>query len=35
MDSMFDTLMTLPLFRGVSQERMAETVGKAKFHFLK
>lgn len=35
MDSMFDTLMGLPLFRGVTRERMAETVGMAKFHFLK
>lgn len=35
MDSMFERLMTLPLFQGVSQERMAEVVGKAKFHFMK
>lgn len=35
MDSMFDTLMGLPLFRGVTRERMAETVGMARFHFLK
>lgn len=35
MTSMFDILMGLPLFRGVSRERMAETVGMAKFHFLK
>ena len=32
---MFDILMGLPLFRGVTRERMAETVGMAKFHFLK
>lgn len=32
---MFDILMALPLFRGVSRERMAQTVGMAKFHFLK
>ena len=35
MDSMFERLMTLPLFRGVTQERMAEIVGMARFHFLK
>lgn len=32
---MFEILMELPLFRGVTRERMAETVGMAKFHFLK
>lgn len=35
MDSMFDILMGLPLFRGVSHERMSKTVGEAKLHFLK
>lgn len=35
MTSMFEILMELPLFRGVSRERMAQTVGAAKFHFLK
>lgn len=35
MNSMFDTLMELPLFKGVSQERMSKTVGSCKFHFLK
>lgn len=35
MDSMFERLLTLPLFRGVTQERMSEIVGKNKFHFLK
>lgn len=35
MNSMFEILMELPLFRGVSRERIAETVGMAKFHFLK
>lgn len=35
MNSMFEKLMGLPLFKGVSRERMAETVGMAKFHFLK
>ncbi len=35
MDSMLDILADLPLFRGVTYECIAETVGKAKFHFLK
>lgn len=35
MDSMFDILMGLPLFKGISKERMSKTVGSAKFHFLK
>lgn len=35
MNSMFELLMELPLFRGVTYERMAQTVGGAKFHFLK
>lgn len=35
MTSMFEILMELPLFRGTTRERMAETVGMAKFHFLK
>lgn len=35
MDSMFDILTELPLFRGVTRERIAATVGMAKFHFLK
>lgn len=35
MDSMFDILMGLPLFKGTSKDRMAKTVGSAKFHFLK
>jgi len=35
MDSMFDILSDLPLFRGVTRERIAYTVGAAKFHFLK
>lgn len=33
--SMFDTLLELPMFRGVSHEKITEIVGKAKFHFLK
>lgn len=32
---MFDTLLDLPLFRGVSRERITETIEKSKFHFLK
>lgn len=35
MTSMFETLMDLPLFKGVSRERMAQAVGSHKFHFLK
>lgn len=35
MDSMFETLMDLPLFRGISREKMSEIVGMAKFNFLK
>lgn len=32
---MFEILMNLPLFRGVSHEKLAQVVGEAKFHFLK
>lgn len=32
---MYDTLLGLPLFRGVSRERLSQVVGMAKFHFLK
>lgn len=32
---MFEILSDLPLFRGVTHERIAATVGMAKFHFLK
>lgn len=35
MASMFEILMELPLFKGVSRQRMASTVGSHKFHFLK
>lgn len=35
MSSMFELLMNLPLFRGASHTRLAQTVGEAKFHFLK
>ncbi len=35
MDSMLDVFTQMPLFRGVTRERMAQTVGMTKFHFLK
>lgn len=35
MDSMFDLLSEIPLFRGVTRERISQTVGTTKFHFLK
>ena len=35
MDSMYEILMGLPLFNGVSRERISEVVGRAPFHFLK
>lgn len=35
MDSMFDILAELPLFKGIGRERMEAIVGKSKFHFLK
>lgn len=35
MNSMFETLMSLPLFKGVTRERLSETIGTTKFHFLK
>lgn len=35
MDSMYEILMELPLFKGVSFNRISEVVGMAKFHFLK
>ncbi len=35
MQSMFELLMDLPLFRGVTRSRLAQVVGSAKFHFLK
>lgn len=35
MASMFEILMNLPLFRGVSHDKLAQVVGEAKFHFLK
>lgn len=35
MDSMYEILMELPLFKGVSYSRISEIVGLAKLHFLK
>lgn len=35
MDSIYDNLLELPLFKGVSHERMVDAVGTTPFHFLK
>jgi len=35
MDSMYEILMDLPLFRGVSRECISQMVGTTKMHFLK
>ena len=35
MDSMYEILMAVPLFSGVSYAKMSEIVGSTKFHFLK
>lgn len=35
MDSMYEILMALPLFHGVSYNKISEVVGNTKFHFLK
>ncbi len=35
MITMFDQLLSLPMFRGVSKARLSEVVGKVKLHFLK
>lgn len=35
MATMFEQLMNLPLFRGISQTRMSTIVGNTKLHFLK
>jgi len=35
MNSMYETLLGLPLFAGVSHQKISEIVGKHKFHFLK
>lgn len=35
MDNMYQLLTAIPLFNGISKERMLEIVGKIRFHFLK
>lgn len=35
MDSMYEILMRLPLFNGISHEQMSDIIGRHKFHFLK
>lgn len=35
MDSMYEMLMGLPLFKGVSYKRISDVVERTKFHFLK
>lgn len=35
MDSIFEKMLQLPLFQGVTLERMSQIAGKAKFNFLK
>lgn len=35
MDQMYQLLMGLPLFSGVTYEKMLEIIGSTKFHFLK
>lgn len=35
MNSMYEILMELPLFKGVSRYKLSEVVGTTKFHFLK
>ncbi len=35
MDSMYEILMDLPLFKGVGFDKMSEIIGTNKFHFLK
>lgn len=35
MDSMYEILMALPLFSGVSYDKISQIVGTTKFHFLK
>ena len=35
MDQMYQLLMGLPLFSGVTYEKMLEIIGNTKFHFLK
>lgn len=33
--SMYETLRDLPLFKGVSEEKISDIIGKNRFHFLK
>ena len=35
MNSMFEILMDLPLFQGVSRDKLSELIEKTPFHFLK
>jgi len=35
MDSMYEFLMELPLFKGESFDRLSEVIGSTRFHFLK
>lgn len=35
MDSMYEIIMDLPLFQGVSREKISDLVEKTRFHFLK
>lgn len=35
MDSMYEILMSLPLFAGASHQKVSDIIGKHKFHFLK
>lgn len=35
MSQMYDILMSLPLFKGASNERISDIVGATRFHFLK
>ena len=35
MDSMFDTLLQLPLFQGLAQEDFTNILAKVKLHFTK
>ncbi|MCH5318677.1 MAG: Crp/Fnr family transcriptional regulator [Paramuribaculum sp.] len=35
MDNMYDTLLSLPLFKGVSFAQVFELIGNSRFHFLK
>lgn len=35
MDSMFQNLMQMPLFHGVTYQKLSEIIGKHPFHFQK